>query len=230
MGPSALCDTLIWLLRIPAILLAVLAAWPLVVAASRLASRAAASPDLPLVFLGVVVACTALGIRLGRHRRGFGHLGTLEHEAAHAIVALATFHPITGGSVRRDSGHVTYATVTGGNWLIGIAPYVLPLVPLAAVIGVTAAQLDATVAGALIVGTATSWHLLATLSETRAFQPDLQRLGRLTWMPVVTAANVLEILLLIGWVLAGPTGARAVLTDIGTVLAEVVTAARAIAA
>ncbi|AXV09806.1 hypothetical protein DVS28_b0036 (plasmid) [Euzebya pacifica] len=214
-GPSLLCDLTIGLLRIPTVLGCVLLAWPLSLAAARLAIRAAQAPAGPTVLLLVATTCTAAGIKYGRHRTGFGHLGTLEHEAAHAIVALATFHPITGASVRRDSGHVTYASVTGrGNWLIGIAPYILPLVPLAAIIGTTAAGLGGSPLAAAAVGAAAGWHILATLAETRGHQPDLQRLGRPTWVPVVLAVNTTQVLLTIGWAAAGTTGAADVITDL----------------
>ena len=214
-GPSLLCDLTIGLLRIPAILGCILLAWPLGLAAARLAIRTAEAPAGPAVLLAAAATCTAAGIRYGRHRTGFGHLGTLEHEAAHAIVALATFHPITGASVRRDSGHVTYASVTGrGNWLIGIAPYILPIVPLAAIIGTTAAGLGGSPAAAATVGAATGWHILATLAETRAHQPDLQRLGRPTWVPIVLAVNTAQVLLTIGWAAAGTAGAADVLADL----------------
>ena len=214
-GPSLLCDLTIGLLRIPAILSCVLLAWPLGIAAARLVIRAADAPVGPTVLLAAAATCTAAGIRYGRHRTGFGHLGTLEHEAAHAIVALATFHPISGASVRRDSGHVTYASITGrGNWLIGIAPYVLPIVPLTAIIGTTAAGLGGSLVAAVTVGVATGWHVLATLAETRAAQPDLQRLGRPTWVPIVLAVNGAQVLLTIGWATAGTAGAADVVADL----------------
>lgn len=214
-GPSLLCDLLIGLLRIPAVLGCILLAWPLGIATARLAGRVTGNATGPAVLLATAAACIVLGIRHGRHRTGFGHLGTLEHEAAHALIALATFHPITGASVRRDSGHVTYASVTGrGNWLIGIAPYILPIVPLAAIIGTTAAGLGGSLVAAGLVGTAVGWHVLATLAETRSHQPDLQRLGRPTWVPVTLAVNTALVLLTIGWAAAGTAGAADVIADL----------------
>lgn len=214
MRPSALADGLIGLLRFPVLLAAVLLVWPVGVAVVRVAGRAGADPWPAVVFLLAAAGCVLVGVRLGRHRVGFGHFGTLEHEIGHAVIALATFHPLKGASVRRDSGHVSYASVSGGNWLIGIAPYLLPLVPLAAIVAMSVLTLDATLIAAAGVGAATGWHVLATMYETKPSQPDLVELGRFTWVPLVAVGNPLVLLLLFAWASGGDAGVAAAWSDL----------------
>lgn len=61
------------------------------------------------------------------HRYVGSFLPTLIHELIHGLIAILTFHRVTGLMVGwQKGGHIQYVGGTG-NWLITIAPYFFPL-------------------------------------------------------------------------------------------------------
>ncbi len=113
---------------------------------------------------------------------------TLEHEATHALFALATGHPVVGFSVGPDKGSVKYLGLD--TWLIRISPYFFPLYLLAAlgILGFTGRL--ASTGGQLALGAAFASTVLHMFHEFHPRQADLDVAGRpFSWF-FVPAANV----------------------------------------
>jgi hypothetical protein len=124
-------------------------------------------------------------------------LPTLEHELTHTIFALITLHKVTNFHTSYEKGgHVQY--VGGpGNWLITIAPYFFPtFVALLLVLDfyLPLLQRDLFI---LMLGFVVSFHVISTLTETNAKQPDLIKVGLLFCWCFLPGAN----LFFIGWLI-----------------------------
>lgn len=132
------------------------------------------------------------------HNIANGWLATFEHELTHAIFALATFHKITAfKATRNNGGHVVYSGVSGGNWLITIAPYFFPTFSVVILIIMywIPIQFYNTLLG--IFGFSLAYHLHSTWSETHYKQTDLKEVGfTFAWLFLPTANILAGILLL----------------------------------
>ncbi len=106
-------------------------------------------------------------------------LPTFEHELTHTLFALITLHKVTDFHTSYEKGgHVQY--IGGpGNWLITIAPYFFPTFVI------------------LLLGFVVSFHLVSTLLETNAKQPDLSKVGLFFCWCFLPGAN----LFFIGWLI-----------------------------
>jgi len=116
-------------------------------------------------------------------------LSTLEHELTHALVALATFHPVTRIFVTwHDGGEISYRGK--GNWLITIAPYFLPTAPLLLVIIMVFIPNGFDVWAEGLLGVTVAFHLTSTWTETHSAQRDLQEVGLPFAFMFLPSANV----------------------------------------
>ena len=130
---------------------------------------------------------------------------TLEHEATHGVVALATFHPIAGLLVTwNQGGAIRY--MGRGNWLITTAPYFLPTVSIlfvAAFYGFAGAHSPW---GAAIFGVTIAYHAVSTWVETHAGQSDLRKVGFPFALAFLPTANLLCYGMLIAFAREGSGG------------------------
>ena len=113
-------------------------------------------------------------------RRLFGSwLPTLEHELTHAIFAWLTFHSVGGLKLTWSKGGEIKVYDGQSNWLIVIAPYFFPTVPLVVLaLHLIWPQVFAGHFG-VIMGLCLGFHLIATVKETRLDQPDIKKVGYL---------------------------------------------------
>ena len=145
-------------------------------------------------FLGYVV------LHFFVFRRGlFGSwLPTLEHEITHALFAWMTFHSVGGLKLTWANGGEIKVFGGEGNWLIIIAPYFFPTVPLIVLtFNLAVPQIFGGHFG-FVMGLSLGFHFIATLKETRFDQPDLKKVGYWFACFFLPAANAL----CIAWVLS----------------------------
>lgn len=119
-------------------------------------------------------------------------LYTLEHELTHAMAAALTLNRITGLSAERGSGHLTYQG--HGNWLISLAPYIVPTFCLPVLLVLQLATPSAQPWLMAALGLTLGLHLHGTWVETHAQQTDLQRHGRLASLCILPGAFALAML------------------------------------
>ena len=140
-------------------------------------------------FIGLVSYLTAWQLLFKRQLFG-SFLSTLEHELTHALVALATFHPVTKiYTTWHDGGKILYRGK--GNWMITTAPYFFPTasVSLAIIMIFLPGWLEFWIEGFL--GVTVAFHLVSTWTETHRGQRDLQKVGFLFVFMFLPAANVI---------------------------------------
>ncbi len=141
-------------------------------------------------------AYLAVWVLVFRKRWSGSWFSTLEHELTHALFAWLTFHKITDLRASwRGGGHIKYSG--SGNWLITIAPYFFPTLPLIAIL---ANQIVATTFYApamFVLGATITFHYHSTWVETHSQQPDLIQSGFVfSWLFLPTA-NLLAILFIV---------------------------------
>lgn len=207
-------DWLIGRLKWPAAILAFLATPLILWSLGCLAFRLISAPTFSLIpFLGGAVAFGVLWNRwLGKSRVG-SLLITLEHELTHALFAVLTFHPIVGfrASIRRG-GHVRFAGK--GNWMIVAAPYFFPSAAIALFLMAYFLPFASLPWQSLLLGVATTYHVLSTLRETHDDQQDLHLLGKPFCWLFLPAANLAVLGLLISFAHSGPEGVSHLLSGI----------------
>ena len=119
-------------------------------------------------------------------------LWVLEHETVHLLLGLACFKTPKRWRVSSDGGHIGFDR--GGNWLITIAPYVFPLIPLLTYSGIQLLSafvpLNAWVLPASM-GFAMAAHIAFTWLESDYRQPDIQRVGGLFTLSVAPTLHSL---------------------------------------
>lgn len=134
-------------------------------------------------------------------KRSRHHLVTFEHELTHWLFALLTLHPVSGlRAALSGGGHVRYAG--RGNWLIAVAPFVVPTFSLI-VIALAGWMHSPRVLSALL-GATLAWNVIANWSPAHRHHGDHREAGKIFSFLFVTCANAL----LIGLVLAYATQAR----------------------
>jgi Peptidase M50B-like len=128
---------------------------------------------------------------------------TLEHELTHTLFALITLHRVSGvRAALAGGGHVRYAG--RGNWLIAIAPFVVPTFTLLAI--ALAGWVHSPRALSAIIGFTLAWNLIGNWAPAHRHHGDHREAGRLFSFLFVTCANAL----LLGLALAYATQARSV--------------------
>jgi hypothetical protein len=136
------------------------------------------SSSLPPFMLGILAF--GLVCRLIKRTVVWNWLWVLEHETVHLLTGLLCLKVPKRWLVSSKGGYVGFDR--GGNWLIIIAPYVIPLIPLLA-FGVlqivsTLMPLKPWVLPACM-GFSMAAHVAFTWMESDFRQPDIQRLGGL---------------------------------------------------
>lgn len=146
-----------------------------------------------------------------KHRFTGSFLSTLEHELTHAVIAIATFHPVTGiSSTWKDGGEMTYSGK--GNWLITIAPYFLPTISVVLAISTVLMPEFLKLYMGYALGATIAYHMTSTWRETHSGQTDLQKVGFGFTLIFLPAANLVSYGIMIEFCLAGTSGVRAFLT------------------
>jgi hypothetical protein len=129
------------------------------------------------------------------------YLVTLEHELTHILFSLITLHRVAGiRAALVGGGHARYAG--RGNWLIAIAPFVVPLFSVLVV--VLAGWIDRPRVISGLLGFTLAWNIVANWAPAHRHHGDHREAGRIFSFLFVTCAN----LLLLGLVLAYATQAR----------------------
>lgn len=129
------------------------------------------------------------------------YIVTLEHELTHILFSLLTLHRV--GGVRASlvgGGHARYEG--RGNWLIAIAPFVVPVFSLVVVLLASWVHQPRVMSG--VLGFTLTWNVIANWATTHRHHGDHREAGRIFSFLFVTCAN----LFLLGLVLAYATQAR----------------------
>lgn len=164
-----------------------------------LRSMGSAKPLLPLLLgaIGFVVAWVGV-----LRRPALARWATIEHELTHALFAWATFHRTVGFlGTWKSGGHVRH--LGKGNWLIAIAPFVVPTFSLAAALVLSALPRHALVVASPVLGVTLAYHAVATWSRTHRHQGDLREVGTLFAIFFVPAATLLVYGVLLALVAGG---------------------------
>jgi hypothetical protein len=107
-------------------------------------------------------------------------LWVLEHETVHLLFGLACLKTPNRWSVTSQGGHVGFDR--GGNWLITIAPYVFPLIPLLTFASIQAISTFIPLRSWVLpasMGFSMAAHVSFAWMESDYRQPDIQRVGGL---------------------------------------------------
>jgi len=193
-------DSLIALLKWPVAIVGLLSlpalAWALF---DLLTSLGSAKPLVP-VLVGAL-AFVAVWYAVLR-RPAYARWASAEHELTHALCAWVTLHRTVGlAGTLRSGGHVRY--LGRGNWLIAIAPFVLPTVSmgLSALLG--ALPRHGLVYASWLLGVTLAYHFTSTWSRAHRHQGDLREVGTLFALCFVPAATLLTYGLLLAFAVGG---------------------------
>ena len=159
--------------------------------------------DKWLLFWGGVVLYGFLWKYLFSARLWGSWLPTFLHELCHAVVALLTLHRIRDfhASYNRG-GHIQY--IGGeGNWLITIAPYVIPSLTLPMLI--SAPYLQSLEWFWLVFGMGVGFDVISIYRECHSEQTDLQSLGFLFSLLMIPSLNLLTFGAVFLWMEGGST-------------------------
>src|SRR4051812_30295287 len=144
----------------------------------------------------VVVWVALLRPKSSRH-----YVVTIEHELTHTLFALITLHRVSGvRPALSGGGHVRYEG--RGNWLIAIAPFVVPLFALLVVVLAIWVHNPRVISG--LLGLCLAWNVIGNWSSTHRHHGDHREAGALFSFLFVTCSN----LLVLGLVLAYATQAH----------------------
>ncbi|MBA3538314.1 MAG: M50 family metallopeptidase, partial [Deltaproteobacteria bacterium] len=123
-----------------------------------------------------------------RPHRSRHHLVTIEHEFTHALFAWLTLHRVTGlRAALAGGGHIGYEG--RGNWLIAIAPFVVPVFALC--ILVLSIWVDSSRVISALLGLTLAWNVVANWSATHRHHGDHREAGGIFAFLFVTCSNVL---------------------------------------
>ncbi len=134
-------------------------------------------------------------------------LNTFEHELTHLIFAVLTFNRPTGLDINQGDGAFTFKGRP--NWLITIAPYFFPTFPAFIILGglfFVATGQELPLVYRLIFGTFTGLYFCSTLSEIRANQTDLKRVGFFFSLCFLPGVHLICLGFLLGFGLKGFEG------------------------
>jgi len=169
-----------------------------------------------LPFLAGVGAYLIAWMLLFRWRAMGSYLPTFAHELSHAVVALATLHPVTGlHATWRKGGHMTYRG--RGNWLIRLAPYFLPVATLSVVAVLSLVPASWRGPGEVVLGVALAFDLVSIARQNHPDQPDQIAVGRPFAFVFLPVAQLLLAAGLLRFVLEGPAGIARVVRDVSEI-------------
>ncbi len=201
MDPSAGFDRTLRWLKWPIAFVSLVFLPGVIYAFSFVMQDIAHRPGAILPFLVGAGAFVILWLVLLRPNTSRHYLVTIEHELTHILFALLTFHRVAG--VRAGlvgGGHARY---TGnGNWLIAIAPFVVPLFSLIVLVIGAWVHEPRMISG--ILGFTLAWNVIANWAHIHRHHGDHREAGNIFSFLFVTCAN----LLVLGVVLAYTTQAR----------------------
>ena len=136
-----------------------------------------------------------------RPRPSRHYLVTFEHELTHALFAWLTLHRVSGlRAALRGGGHARYEG--RGNWLIAMAPFVIPTSSLIVIAIAGWIHSPRLLSG--LLGLTLTWTAVGNWSSTHRHHGDHREAGTLFAFLFVTCAN----LLVLGIVLAYATQAH----------------------
>lgn len=116
---------------------------------------------------------------------------TLEHEAAHLLASIITFNGVKAIEAR-DSGEGRVLLEGSGNWIVSVAPYVLPLPIIVASLVLRSAQASE-VWPWLLLGFSLGFYIHSTWIETHHQQPDLKEIGWVSAWILLAACHILVV-------------------------------------
>ncbi len=151
--------------------------------ARDLADRPGALVPL-LVGAAAFVVIWLIGLRPKTSRHP---LVTCQHELTHALFALVSGHRVTGLRSLRAGGHVGYAGK--GNWLIAIAPFVVPLFPLIVMVLACWVHDPQIISG--LLGFMLAWNVIGNWSSVHRHYGDHREAGSIFSFLFVTTSNLL---------------------------------------
>jgi hypothetical protein len=195
-------DNLFWLIKWPVALISLALLPSVIIALWTVLSPLLLSISVIWPFL---LGC--MGYLLGWwfffRRPGWGSwFSTLEHEITHSLVALLTFHPVTGIRTSwRQGGHMTY--LGKGNWLISIAPYFIPTLSLLFILLIELTPLSGQTWIMSALGASIAYHITSTWIETHSHQSDLQKVGWIFSGMFLPTANILIYGAILGYIAGG---------------------------
>lgn len=144
----------------------------------------------------VALWLVVLSPKRSRHR-----FVVLEHELTHWLLALVTLHRVSGlRASLRGGGHVSY--VGRGNWLIAIAPFVVPTASL--IVIALAGWMHSPRTLSALLGATLAWNVVGNWAPTHRHHGDHREAGTVFSFLFVTCANAFTL----GIVLAYATQAR----------------------
>ncbi len=171
-------------------------------------SQAILVSDRINVLLPVVAGLLGYGLLWGlifRRRQAGSFLPTFFHELTHGLVAIMTFHRVGGLRASWSSGG--RLTIYGGtNWLILVAPYFFPLVPLLGALFVLFGPEEWELASLCGFGVTVSFHVFSLASDIHFKQTDLQTVGFAFAGLFLPSANLFTLGALIATTLGGADG------------------------
>src|SRR5262245_31327914 len=181
-------DGLLSLLKWPVAIVAIISlpalGWSLV---DLLTGMRSLKPLVPMLIGAVACVVVWYG---GLRRPALARWATLEHELTHALFAWLTLHRTVGFfGTWRSGGHVRY--LGKGNWLIAIAPFVVPTFALVVAIVLAALPRSAIPYAGFVLGAVLAYHAVSTWSRTHRHQGDLREVGTLFSILFVPAATLL---------------------------------------
>ena len=119
---------------------------------------------------------------------GWDFLTTFEHETTHLLVGLLFFKKPVGFQVSAGEGGMV--TLAGGNFLITLAPYFLPTIPLLLLVFPPLLKRELMRPFLFLFGFATSYQILSTWQEFGFRQPDIDSAGIIFSLLFLPVANL----------------------------------------
>ena len=142
--------------------------------------------------------------------RYLGFVQVFIHEMTHLLTGLLFLHPPRLLVATEDGGRVE---LYGGNFLVSLAPYCVPLMPLA--IMAFSPLIDPQYRPHLFVvlGFCSGCHLVSVAQQFRFYQPDIRQTGPLFSILFCSLGNLVFLTMLVGFLARGPAGIADALLD-----------------
>ena len=126
---------------------------------------------------------------------------TFEHELTHLVMGLLFFKKITRFHATEDEGG--HIALHGSNFLITLAPYFLPTIPLLLLPMFLIINVEFYKYFYAVLGFFTSYHVFSTLQEFGFHQTDITKTGKVFSCIFLVFANIVCYGFLITFVIGG---------------------------